>query len=112
MDEHENGAGAEHETTDSAVEAGNGGNGGGGGCGIFVQIGPVEHSHTLHSVGGQLPLPICFEFTLEPPEYGEQPDGGTIAVKIGNVAHKHCFKLSDDVNFEFSFKRGHTPKTE
>jgi hypothetical protein len=112
MKEHENGAGAEHELRSSALVAGNGGNGGGGGCGIFVQIGPVEHSHTLHSVGGQLPLPICFEFTLEQPEYGAQCDGGTITVKIGNVAHSHRFKLSDDVNFEFSFKRGHTHKRE
>jgi hypothetical protein len=107
MDEHDNDRPSTgHETQAPAAIAGNGGNGGGGGC-IFVHIGPVEHSHTFRSVGGHLPLPICFEFALEQPEYGVPPEGGTITVKIGNVEHGHRFKLSDDVHFEFSFKRGH-----
>jgi hypothetical protein len=93
-------------STDVPVTAGNGGNGGGGGC-IFVAIGPVEHSHTFHSVGGRIPIPISFQFEMGEPEYGSDAGGGTVSVKIGNVEYSHRFKSGDHLHLEFTLKQGH-----
>jgi hypothetical protein len=95
------------EPTDPAPVAGNGGNGGGGGC-IFVAIGPVEHSHNFHAVGGRLPAPISFQFEIEAPAYGSDTPDGTVSVAIDNVQYTQKFRLDDDLHFEFSFKRGHS----
>jgi hypothetical protein len=94
------------EPSESPVMVGNGGNGGGGGC-IFIAIGPVEHSHTFHSVGGRIPVPLSLRFEMGVLEHGSDADVGTISVKIGDVEHSHRFKITDRLHFEFSLKQGH-----